>query len=231
MEQQPTAPSRRPSRRERPAKAALSREGIVAVALAIMRAEGLAKITMRRIAAALDTGPASLYVYVRDTEDLHAQLLDALLADVVVPEAGDWRQRLKGLIRRYIDLLFAYPEMARMALSTPANGPNYLRLVETLLGLMHEGGIEDGAAALAVDMLLLYATADAAEHANWQQTPRAARDMAELSASLAAADPAEFPHIARLGPALLSGGPELRLDWTLDVMLAGALATPRPPPR
>ncbi len=95
MEQQPTAPSRRPSRRERPAKAALSREGIVAVALAIMRAEGLAKITMRRIAAALDTGAASLYVYVRDTEDLHAQLLDALLADVVVPEAGDWRQRLK----------------------------------------------------------------------------------------------------------------------------------------
>src|SRR4051794_25633292 len=78
------------SRRERPAKPALSRPGIVDAALTILRDEGLAKVTMRRIAAALDTGPASLYVYVHNTEDLHAQILDALLADIATPAGGDW---------------------------------------------------------------------------------------------------------------------------------------------
>jgi len=49
-------------RRERPAKPPLSREWIVAETITIMRTEGLEKATMRRVAQALDTGPASLYV-------------------------------------------------------------------------------------------------------------------------------------------------------------------------
>src|SRR5919201_5400621 len=58
-------PSRRPrSTRDRPAKAPLSEEAIVDAALAILKAQGLEAVTMRRDAAALDTGPGSLYVYV-----------------------------------------------------------------------------------------------------------------------------------------------------------------------
>src|ERR1700728_4591209 len=95
----PAAPAPRPSRRERPAKAALTREGIIAAALRILRDEGLGKVTMRRVAQELDTGHASLYVYVRNTEDLHAQLLDAQLAGALAgpPAPGTWRGRLKVL--------------------------------------------------------------------------------------------------------------------------------------
>src|ERR1700761_1100430 len=86
----------RPSRRERPAKPALTREGIIAAAARILRDEGLGKVTMRRVAQELDTGHASLYVYVRNTEDLHAQLLDAQLAGALAgpPPEGTWRSRL-----------------------------------------------------------------------------------------------------------------------------------------
>ncbi|MFD6620080.1 TetR family transcriptional regulator, partial [Streptomyces albidoflavus] len=48
------------SRRERPAKPALTREGIIDAAVLIMEEEGLQRVTMRRLAQALDTGPASL---------------------------------------------------------------------------------------------------------------------------------------------------------------------------
>jgi hypothetical protein len=44
------------SRREPPAKKALSREAIVEAALAILTEEGADALTMRRLAAALDTG-------------------------------------------------------------------------------------------------------------------------------------------------------------------------------
>ena len=76
------------SRRERPAKPALTREGIVAAAVAVLRAEGLRKVTMRRLAEELDTGPASLYVYVRNAAELHAAILDELLGTVGPVSSG-----------------------------------------------------------------------------------------------------------------------------------------------
>src|SRR5215470_4868941 len=112
------------SRRERPAKPALTRQGIIDAALAILHAEGLNKVTMRRIAEALDTGPASLYVYVRNTTDLHVQMLDALLATVIEPLTveGTWRDRLKQLLTRYTGVLFNYPAIARMTLTMHPSG-------------------------------------------------------------------------------------------------------------
>src|SRR6202042_2278505 len=103
------------SRRERPAKPALTRDGIVLTALAIMRAEGLEKVTMRRVAQQLDTGAASLYVYVRNTADLHAAMLDEILAAVdlsPVTAAGDWRDRLITVLWSYTRILFEQPGLA-----------------------------------------------------------------------------------------------------------------------
>ena len=216
------------SRRERPAKPALTRQGIIDAALAILRDEGLNRVTMRRIATALDTGPASLYVYVRNTADLHAQILDALLATVteLLPADGTWRDRLKQLLTRYTLVLFEYPEIARMTMTTHPSGPNYLALVERVLALLQEGGMADREAAWAVDLLLLYTTADAAEHGTRASLSQAADEDSALAVAITTVDASTYPHIARLGDELLSGGPD-RLQWGLDVFLAGALSTPR----
>jgi AcrR family transcriptional regulator len=213
------------SRRERPAKPALTRAGIVDAALTILRDEGLSKVTMRRIAAALDTGPASLYVYVRNTEDLHAQILDALLGPVVEPATGPggWRDRTRAVLVAYRDLLFGYPELARMALSTQPSGPHYLTLVDTLLGLLVEGGASDRAAAWGVDVLLLQATAIAAEHAGRHTSDEADPDLVRV---IAHADPQRYPQVARLAGELTSGDGTSRSAWTVDVLLDGILARP-----
>jgi len=44
--------------------------------LAILKSDGLEAVTMRRVAAALDTGAASLYVYVPGREGLLQAMLD-----------------------------------------------------------------------------------------------------------------------------------------------------------
>ena len=217
-------------RRPRPAQPALGRDAIVAAALAIFREGGLGTVTMRRVAAALDTGQASLYAHIRDTGDLHAQILDALLAEVagVPPPVGTWRARLKGLLRAYTLLLFRHPEIARMALATQPSGPHYLALLDATLALLREGGVDDREAAWGVDLLLLYATATAAEKS--ARTPSRWRgELIDLAARIAAADAAHHPEIARVGPELLAGeGPD-RSDWGLDVLINGILGTPRPP--
>lgn len=214
------------SRRERPAKPALTRQGIIDAALVIMRDEGLNKVTMRRIAAALDTGPASLYVYVRDTEDLHAQILDALLDPVGIPEAagGTWRDRLRALLAAYRDVLFEHPEIARMALSTQPSGPNYLALADSILALLDEGGVSGRAAAWGLDLLLLYPTTVAVEHAAPRSSTRRDAEFSALAAKIAAIDAARYPNVARLGGEIMSGDGRARFDWAFDVLLDGILA-------
>jgi len=216
------------SRRERPAKPALTREGIIKAALAILDEEGLSKVTMRRIAAALDTGAASLYVYVRNTEDLHAQILDALLGSVApVSTGGNWRERLTKALSSYAAVLFDHPEIARMTMTTHPSGPNYLAFVDTLLGLLHEGALPDRDAAWAVDLLLAFATSTAVEHGTRESTATADDDFSALAVEIAMVDSSAYPHIARLGDELLSGAGDERFSWGLNVLINGVIGIPR----
>src|ERR1700677_1532536 len=124
------APGKRPvvSRRERPAKPALTREGIVAAAIRVMQAEGLDRVTMRRLAQELDTGAASLYVYVRNTAELHAAMLEELLGQIdlsPVTADGDWQNRLTQVLTSYTAILFEHSGLAQSALVTRPSGPAY----------------------------------------------------------------------------------------------------------
>ncbi|MEV4317149.1 TetR/AcrR family transcriptional regulator [Actinocrispum sp. NPDC049592] len=217
------------NRRERPAKPALTREGIVATALDVMRAEGVERVTMRRLAQELDTGPASLYVYVRDTEELHAAVLDELLGHIPLTDTGgDWRTRLWTVLMSYQEVLYTNPSLARVALVTKLTGPNYLAVLDTVLALLTEGGMAPGQAAWAVDILLLMFTASAVEHGTQQQKGDGDKNHEALIQALDTVSPDRYPFIAELGPDLVSGPPEARARWTFDTLLNGAMTTPRP---
>jgi len=100
--------------------------------MAVMRAEGLERVTMRRLAQELDTGAASLYVYVRNTAELHAAMLEELLGQIdlsPVTADGDWRDRLTQVLTSYTAILFEHPGLAQSALVTRPSGPAYFGLV------------------------------------------------------------------------------------------------------
>ncbi|MET8029381.1 TetR/AcrR family transcriptional regulator [Streptomyces avermitilis] len=228
----PHSPSPR-SRRERPAKPALTRAGIVATAVELMRAEGLERVTMRRLAQELDTGPASLYVYVRNTAELHAAVLDELLGEVDLSparSAGDWRDRLVRLLTSYVEVLFEHPALARSALVARPSGEHYLDLVEAVLALLAEGGAAPQRAAWGLDLLLQYGTATAAEHSTRAENLDARQDREALTAVLDNASPDRHPRIAALGHDLIAGTGEARLAWGFQVLLSGIVTAPDPDP-
>jgi len=219
------------SRRDRPAKPALTRQGIVDAAVRVMHADGLDKVTMRRLAAELDTGAASLYVYVRDAAELRAAVLDELLAEVdlsPVAAEGDWRVRLSAVLRSYLGVLLTYPPLAHSALLTRPSGPRYLDLLEALLSVLHQAGIDDRRAAWAVDLLLQTATATGAEHVSGSDDPQDGRS--SLDTLVEAATAGRYPRIIALGAELFSGTGEDRVAWAFSVLLNGILATPRTDP-
>src|SRR5215212_2053522 len=100
----PAAPR---SRRERPAKPALSRHAIVAAALEIAREEGVEALSMRRLAQALDTGPASLYVYVADRDELWDLVFDAAIGSIETEptEPARWREQIHALAGRMVNMM------------------------------------------------------------------------------------------------------------------------------
>ncbi|MFF3307452.1 TetR/AcrR family transcriptional regulator [Streptomyces sp. NPDC002952] len=219
------------SRRERPAKPALSRRWIVDTAVRIMRAEGLGKVTMRRLAQELDTGPASLYVYVANTAELHAAVLDALLGEVDLrgEHAGDgWREHLWAVLTSYTAVLFEHPQLARSALVARPSGENYLRLVERVLDLLSRSGASREQAAWGVDKLLQDATATAAEQSTQRQNPEAEDDWNATVHALRAADENTHPSIRAHMPALIDGSAGDRMRWGFDVLVNGITHTPVP---
>ena len=228
------APGTRPiiGRRERPAKPALTREGIVAAAVRLMQAEGLDRVTMRRLAQELDTGAASLYVYLRNTAELHAAMLEQLLGEVdlsPVTAVGDWRDRLIEVLWTYTRILFEQPGLAPSVLVTRPSGPAYLRLADGILALLAAGGMPADRAAWAVDLLLHFATSTAAEQGTRERAIDAGDEEDALVAALREAPADTFPHIAALGvDELMSGTGQDRLTWGFGVLINGILQTPRP---
>ena len=68
---------RLPDRQARRRKEPISRDAIVAAAVQLLDREGLAALSMRRLAEELGTGAASLYRYVDTREDLIDLMIDS----------------------------------------------------------------------------------------------------------------------------------------------------------
>ncbi|OUC75744.1 TetR/AcrR family transcriptional regulator [Gordonia lacunae] len=218
------------SRRERPAKPALSRSAIVDAAVALLEREGVDKVTMRRVAAELDTGPASLYVYVRNTASLHALILDRLLGGLDLEWDGSepWRARLTRVMTDYTDLLAQRAALARAALFVWPDGPNYLDLLELLLRLLDAAGADARTSAWAVDLLLQQAGASAAESAT--RALGTGQDLDDLTITLQSADPTRHATLCRIGTdLLLAGNSRERTQWAFDALIAGILSLPPAP--
>ncbi|MEV0294010.1 TetR/AcrR family transcriptional regulator C-terminal domain-containing protein [Nocardia sp. NPDC050710] len=215
------------SRRARPAKAPLSRDVIIETGLRILDADGLAALTMRRVAQELDTGAASLYVYIANRDDLMAAMLDHVLGTIPEPEGGPWRERLTALVDDSVAAMSKHEGLALVALGAIPTDPNALRLIDRMLALFAEGGLDERTNSWAVDLLYLYITASAAEQSayNTRQSDEATHVAA---AQRAFADlPADrYPMIAAMREQLLTGDGDARDTWALRVLIEGILATP-----
>jgi AcrR family transcriptional regulator len=148
------------SRRDRPARAALSRAAMVAAGLAIADLEGLDAVTMRRVARRLDTSASALYVYLRDRDDL----LDAMFDQVMAPVAqaalppGSWREQLSWLLLESVWAASGHGGLARVALARVPAGPNATEITARVRSLLADGDIPQAAIPAALDLLALFVT-------------------------------------------------------------------------
>ncbi|WP_329199503.1 MULTISPECIES: TetR/AcrR family transcriptional regulator [unclassified Streptomyces] len=230
-------PPRRKSTRSRPAKPPLSMAAVIDAGLGVLRREGLDAVTMRKVAAALDTGPASLYVYVSQREELLRLMHDAVIATVPLPglpadPPGDWRTRLTTLITDVVHALNAHPGIGRVSLGSIPATPAWLGLFDRILGLLLVGGVERQRAAWGCDLIALYIGAVTYEVAIAAPPagggPDALQEALEhrharvsLEERLAGLDPARHPHLAASAAELAAGPAAARLALGVEVLIDG----------
>lgn len=221
------------SRRNRPAKPALSRTAIVDAALRLLDADGLDAVSMRRVAQALDTGPASLYVYVANREELLALVYNRVIGEVDLSDekddGADWRERLTTLVIDTIEVLGRHRGIATVGFANVPTDPNVLAHNEKMLELLSRSGITRQTQAWALDLIGLYISASATEQsllhekgAVWQAED-GVKD--ELRSTFANLPEDRYPNLVALnGPLLAGSGPD-RAEWSIQVLLNGILAT------
>jgi hypothetical protein len=220
----------RRSTRDRPAKPPLSERAIVEAALALTRKEGLEAVTMRRVAAELDTGAASLYVYVDNREELLRAMVERVIGSVplAAPDPARWREQVYDLMVGVRVELEAHPGLAT-AFHEPQNTENVLAGAENILGILLAGGISPRDAAWGCDILLLITTASAAEadsrRAAGHTTEADHRDVvAQMHATFTGLPPERFPLLVKHADELLSGFGDERFRFAIETFLDGLVA-------
>lgn len=174
----------RPERSARGPAPAHSRAEIAAAAIALADAEGLAAVSMRRIAAALGSGTMSLYTYVPKKEHLFDLMLDAVAGEWDLPEApsGDPRADLLGFGREGLAAMRRHPWVPALVLTRLTLGPNSLRCTEYFLAVLEAVDLPGGAKLELFAML----NGSICQFAQWEANQGAAGPGDEWQAELAA---------------------------------------------
>jgi AcrR family transcriptional regulator len=223
------APTRSRSTRDRPAKAPLSEEAVVEAALAVAKAEGVAAVTMRRVATELDTGPASLYVYVRNRDDLLRAMVDRVSGAIPLhePDPKRWREQMYDLLNAFREALEAHPGLAAVLLpGEPSVTDTALDSIENLLGLLVAGGIPPQNAAWACDILMLIVTATAGE-ADVRRASGQTIDadfVKRMGDTFAGLPPERYPNVVGHASELVDGDGDDRFRFAIDTFLDGLVA-------
>ncbi|MFE4618011.1 TetR/AcrR family transcriptional regulator [Streptomyces sp. NPDC056747] len=98
--------------------AGLDRDRIVAASIRMLDEEGLAKLSMRKLATELGVTAMSLYWYVDTKDDIIEYAVDTVYGEIdlaAVDAAGDWRERIRVLALDYRRMLVNHPWMSPCA--------------------------------------------------------------------------------------------------------------------
>jgi AcrR family transcriptional regulator len=144
----------RPDRAPRPARPApppvraapeLRTEQVVAAGIRLADEDGLAGVSMRRIAAELGVATMSLYPRVRGKEELLVLMLDAVFAESPppVPAPGaSWRSQVEAIASLQWRIYVRHPWMpSLLSLSRPQNAPHGMRHTEAVLAAFDGFGL------------------------------------------------------------------------------------------
>jgi AcrR family transcriptional regulator len=202
----------------------LTRDRVVAEALAVIAEDGVQALTMRSLAGRLGVVPGAVYHHVRNKEQLQDLLLDGVLAEVDLDSSLAWTEQLKVLAHRLRQVLERHPGVAGILKTRDPLGPHSLTLAEALLSPLLAAGFTDREAGLAFFLLVDYTIGFAVGGTPTSVNERRVRDPAvrtQLHEFFRSLPPERFPALVAVGQHVWVDNRDERFSAGLDVLIAG----------
>ncbi len=134
----------------------LDRDRIVSAALRLVRREGIARLTMRRLARELDAGAMSLYRHIADRDDLLLAMLDHVAQSIQVPAPqADETAEIMAVMKAFHDTFRTDPWLVGVLLNEGQASLHILPLVERIFSALYRLGLE-GEQVIEVYLLLIH---------------------------------------------------------------------------
>ncbi|MEU5161840.1 TetR/AcrR family transcriptional regulator C-terminal domain-containing protein [Streptomyces sp. NPDC020875] len=201
----------RPRRRKRE-QPALSREQIVAEALALLDSDGVEALSMRKLGARLKAGATSVYSHVANKEELIELVVDEVYGEIDVPEPtgpDDWRRALEEFAHSVRATILRHPWMASVLgeVGMAYLGPNMMRLSDRGLGIFEAAGCDDAETAdVLMSTLIAFvigtALTEAAYLTSLARSGRTEREWLESVRPAAVAAAQQYPRLRKRYAAL-----------------------------
>ncbi len=136
--------SRKPTPSAPPGRVPLSRDRILDGAIALADAEGVEKLTMRRLAADLGVEAMTIYYHVPNKDAILDALVERVIGEIELPEPGaEWRSALRSLALSAYEVLGRHRWATRLMLGPGrAPGPMRMRYMDTILAVLTDAGFE-----------------------------------------------------------------------------------------
>ncbi|MDG4826118.1 TetR/AcrR family transcriptional regulator [Asanoa sp. WMMD1127] len=193
---------------DREGRTGLSVDRIVTAAIEIADGDGLANLSMRRVAERLGVGAMSLYTYVPGKGELLDLMIDQVLGETERPEpAPEWRARLEQVARANLALYRRHPWLLQIGTSRPPMGPNLIAKYDYELGALEGAGLSDVDMDTALTSVLAYVSGAAQTAVEFAQAPDRSGMTDDQWWAVQAPllekvfDPERFPVAARVGAA------------------------------
>jgi AcrR family transcriptional regulator len=207
----------------------LTRDGIVAAAIDLADADGLASLSMRRLAQHLGVDPMSIYYHVRDKDTLLAEMVDAVAASIGESaesgkndDSGPWTDQLRDLIMQARRTMLTHPWAARVIEAQDNPTPAVLMHIERVLAIMRNGGCSVDLSHHALHLFgsrLMGFSQDLFDDSGKAPSELSMQQMEALAAQL--------PHISELSAEVSHTGAlgvcddDAEFAFVLDVLLEG----------
>lgn len=199
------------------AERGLSQARIVSAGIAIADREGLAAVTMRRVASELDASPMSLYRYFPSRDELILLLIDAVFEHEGPPvriASSDLRLQLEAAARLQWQIYGRHPWLAAaLSMSRPQLAPHGMLHTEHLLSILDGPGMNAEEIMLTALSLAGYVRGAASNLETEQQAEQEtglSRDAffeRQDAPFREVVEKLRMPHLARIG-----GAPDLDLE-------------------
>lgn len=144
---------------ETPPRTPLDRQRVLTAALALVDAEGLDALSMRRLGAELGVEAMSLYKHVANKDALLDGIIERLWSEVgaAQPDHPDWASRLRSFARAVRAMMHRHPQAASLLFSRCVLPSPLLGSYATLVDALREAGFDEPTAGRTVRSLCSYA--------------------------------------------------------------------------